>query len=242
MKRFISVGALLALGVVALLAAACAGDTVVHTEGSTAAGISVTGTGKAYGVPDIARLQMGVSVEAQTVDAARTAAANAQRAIVDSLRSNGVAERDIQTTQFTVEPQYDFSARVQRVIGYRVTNVVSVTVRNIDNASRVIDGAIAAGGNNALVRGISFEVSDPERLREAAREDAVRQARARAENLARLAGVDLGRPISIVEGVIQPDVPFPTLARAAAQDTATPVQPGELEITVNVTILYAINR
>lgn len=230
-----------ALAGLAILAVGCSGDTVVHTEGSTAAGISVVGTGKAFGTPDVARLQIGVSAEAQTVEAARNSAATSMEAVIASVRGNGVADRDIQTTQFSVSPQYDFNGRTQRIIGYRVTNVVNVTIRNLDNASRVIDGAIAAGGNNALVHGIAFTVSDPEQLRQAAREDAVRQARARAEALARLAGVDLGRPISVLEGTESP-LPFAANARAALQEAATPIQPGEMEITVNVTILYAINR
>jgi uncharacterized protein len=227
-------------GVLALLAAGCAGDTVVHTEGSTATGISVTGTGRAYGTPDVANVQIGVSVQADTVAAARESAARSLQAVIDSVRQNGVDQRDIRTTQFSVEPQYDFSNRAQTIIGYRVTNVLNVTIRNIDNTSRIIDGALRAGGNDTVVRNIAFTVSDPAALQNAAREDAMRQARARADALARLGGVSLGRPISIQESDV-PDLRFPAAERAAMQDE-TPIQPGELEIRVTVNVLYAINQ
>jgi uncharacterized protein len=239
MPGILIVGAIAAF---ALLASACAGDTVVHTEGSTAAGISVTGTGKAYGAPDVANLQIGVSNEANTVSAAREGAARSLQAVIESIRRNGVDQKDIRTTHFSVEPQYDFTGRTQVLRGYRVTNVLNVTVRNVDTTGKVIDDALAAGGDAAVVRGISFTVSNPEKLQEAARADAMREAKSRAEELARLGGVGLGRPISIIEGVRAPDVPFPSLARSAVQEADTPIEPGELEITVSVTVLYAIDR
>src|SRR5262245_35223493 len=93
-----------------LAAVACGddGDTIIAGGNGQQTGISVNGTGKAMGVPDVAVLRLGVNLEASTVEAARDQAAAAQKAIIDSVKSNGVAEKDIQTQQFSISPQYDF--------------------------------------------------------------------------------------------------------------------------------------
>ena len=224
-----------------LLAVACTeGDTTVNPPGS-ATGIAVTGTGKASGAPDIVTLQLGVQVEASTVAAARDGAAASQQKVIDAIKKAGVADKDIRTVQFSIEPQYDFSTRIQTLRGYRVTNVINVTVRKVDDASKVIDDAVSAGGNNVVVRSISFSIEDPTSLRETAREEAMKDARARAGQLAKLGGVSLGGPISISEGTAVTPVPFLSAPRTGSgAEASTPIQPGELEVTVNVSVLYAI--
>ena len=230
-----------ALAFVGVIAAACGeGDTVVNSAPGGATGISVGGSGRAVGTPDIVLLQLGVETELPTVTAAREAAASAQQAIVDSLKDNDVDERDIQTVQFTIQPQYDTVNRLRTLRGYRVTNVVSITLREVDKASEVIDDAVAAGGNDIVIRSIAFSIDDPTELREAAREDAVKDAKAKAEQLADAAGVDLGEPISIVEGGFTPLPQAGISSEFARADTATPIQPGEINIFVSVNILYAI--
>ena len=229
--------------VVALVAVACGGgDTIVNPGSSAVTGISVSGTGRATAEPDLVLLQLGIEVERSTVAAAREDAAASQQAILDALQANGVDEDDIQTVQLSVGTRYDYSSDNERVLrGYNVSNVVSITLRGVEGASAVIDAAIAAGGNNVVVRDIAFAIDDPTELREAARRDAVEDARERASQLADAAGIKLGRPISIVEGGFTPfqqrgddDAAFDQAA------TATPIQAGELEILVRVNILYAI--
>jgi len=231
-----------ALAIVAVVAVACGeGDTIVSSDGSTATGISVSGTGTASAEPDLVLLQLGVEVERRTVAAAREAAAASQQAIIEALKANGVDEKDIQTVHFSVQPRYDSPNRVRVLSGYNVSNVVSITVREIDKASAAIDAAVAAGGDSVVVQGISFAIDDPTELREEARRDAVEDAEERASQLADAAGVKRGRPISIVESSF---TPFPQLGIGgeafARADTATPIQAGELDILVNVNILYAI--
>ena len=125
--------------------------------------------------------------------------------------------------------------------GYRVTNVVSITLREVDKASAVIDDAVAAGGNSVVIRSISFSIENPTELREAARQDAVKEARAKAAQLASASGVKLDPPISIVEGGFSP---LPQRAIGgdafAFAEAATPIQAGELDIFVTVNVLFAI--
>ena len=230
-------------GALALTAVACEeGNTIVNTPGSTTTGISVSGTGQAFGAPDITLITLGVQAQAANVADARETAASTAKAVVDSLKKNGVADKDIQTTQFDIQPQYSTRTPTgsPTITGYQVTNVLSVKVRKIDTTGKVLDDATAAGGNNTLVRGISFTIDDPTALRETARTEAIKDARTKAEQLAKESGVKLGKPISIVEGggVTPYELAAPALARAA--DTGTPIESGELTINVTVTVLYAI--
>jgi uncharacterized protein YggE len=228
-------------GLAALLAVACSGDTIVNPA-TTAEGISVQGSGRASGTPDVVFLQLGVNLERATVSEAREAAASAMQAVIDSLRRNGIAERDIQTSQFSVQPQYDFSTRVQTLRGYRVTNVVTAKITQIATASKAIDDAAAAGGNAAIVQSIDFSIDDPTELQEQARADAMAQARQRAAELADHAGVRILRPISINENyqTVIPQAQTVARTQAPGADVATPIQAGELEVLVFVSVVYAI--
>lgn len=228
--------------VVALISAGCSeGDTVVNTPGSTV-GISVSGTGQAFGTPDIAVLTLGVQAQAATVEEARETAAARAQAIIDAVKANGVADKDVQTVQYDIQPQYDFRPNgVQSIRGYQVTNVLSVKVRNINTTSKVLDDATRAGGNSTVVRGVSFTIDDPTALREAARTDALRDAKAKAEQLAREAGVGLGRPISISESGGPVPLPATGLLAPRTGDTSTPIQTGELQVNITVTVVYEID-
>jgi uncharacterized protein YggE len=242
MNRRLFLGTCL-LTAAAFFAAGCEeGDTIVSSTGESSQGISVTGTGTAFGAPDVATLTLGVQAEARTVAQARDDAARSLQGAIDSIKKNGVEDKDIHTVQFTVEPLYDTSGRVQTLRGYRVTNVVSVRIKKVDNAGKIIDDAVAAGGNNIVVRGISFSIEDPTQLEEAARADAVKEAKDRAEQLAKHSGVKLGRPLVISEGGgrVTPQFFSGDSFAAARTEAPTPVQPGELQVQVTVSLLYKI--
>jgi uncharacterized protein len=210
--------------------------------------VTVNGTGRAIGTPDVVVLQLGVDVEQTTVEAARDAAARALEGVLQSLRSNGVADKDIQTVQFNVQPVYDFvpaspgQPQRQTIRGYRVSNTVRVEIRQVAQAGKTIDDATRAGGNQVVVRGVSFTIDDPAELQKQAREEAVKDARARAGELASHSGVDLGKLLSIVE--VSGGTPIiPSQVRAPAtgvQDASTPIQAGELEVVVTVNAVWAI--
>jgi len=222
------------------LVACSQGDTIVQTEGATPTGISVSGTGRVSGAPDVVVLSLGVEVERSTVAAAREVAATAMRAVVESLKANGVAEKEIQTTRFSVDAQYDYFGNRPTLRGYRVTNVVTARLHKIDAAGKAIDDAVKAGGNDAVVYGVSFTIDDPTELEAQAREEAMRQAKARAEQLARHGGVGLGSPLSISESTAAVPVYEKGLPAPSTGEAITPIEAGELEVVITVQVLYAI--
>src|SRR5690606_35302336 len=194
--------------------------------------------------PDIARLHLGVEVTRPTVAEARSDAADAFTAVRDSLTGNGVEERDIQTQGFNIYPQYRYAENeAPQVVGFTVANIVGVKVRDLDTVSEVIDDAVEAGGDLVRVNGIAFEVDEPEQYYDEARGSAVADARARAQALADAAGVSLGNVTSVSEssGGGFPPIPF---AERSSQDGglggATPIEPGESEIVLMVTLVYEV--
>ena len=234
-------------GAVALLALAvgCTPRTEVTVAGSaeTARGIAVSGEGSVSVRPDIALVSLGVEVTADTVAAARGQAADAMEAIQSALGDQGVEDDDIQTQAFNIYPQYSYSeGEAPRIVAFIVQNAVQVKVRNLDNTSAVLDSAIEAGGDAVRVNGISFTVENPEEFLTDARREAVEDARARAQVLADAAGVELGDPISIQESSGGFPGGFPAFERAAADGMggATPINPGEQELTVSVTAVFSI--
>ena len=206
--------------------------------------IYVTGSGSVTGEPDIATLDLGVSVEQETVAEAREEAASAMTALIAALKANNVAEKDIKTENFSIYPQYDYTDNGRILRGYRVNNTVRAKIRELATLSDVIDAAAAAGGNSIVINSIQFMIDDTTPLQTQARSLAVKDAEAKAQTLAEASGVTLGEPITITESTYfeGPPIPFAT-AEAAFDDaarTATPIVAGELTVTVNVTVVYEI--
>ena len=241
MKRICLAAASLVLAFLSAASTACAGDTVVNSSNELP-GISVGGSGTANGTPDIVLLTLGVNVEEASVALARENAAVAMQRVIDSLKGNGVAEKDIQTIDFSINPQYSFDGRTQVLRGYQVSNVVTAKITRIDTSSRVIDDAAAAGGSSTIVQRVQFAIDDPTELQTVARQEAMSQARARAEELAQNANVTLGRALSINESpqTIVPQAQGVVAAPRTGSATSTPIQSGELAIVVNLRVVYAI--
>jgi hypothetical protein len=240
MPRSRLLAALAAIAVLAVLGAACApedGDEAVRS-------ISVNGTGEVRAEPDIATVSTGVEVRADTVAEARAGAAEAANAVVAALRAEGVAETDIRTVNFSIRPMYDYSGETPRIVGYVVSNTVMVTVRDVESVGELIDAVAEAGGDSVRFDGISFSHDDPAALAEEARELAVQDARAKAEQLAALTGVTLGSVISVVEtSWAAPLVGFsPRAEFAMADDGGTSIQPGTAAVTVTVQAAWEIGE
>jgi uncharacterized protein YggE len=229
---------------IALLALACDEQTRIEVPEQQAPGITVAGRGSVFGAPDVALLTLGVEAQAATVGEARTQAAQRMDAMVQSLKDGGVADEDIQTTRFSVQPQYDFVEGRQELRGFLVSNVATVKIREIDNTGALIDEALAAGGDLARVEQLSFTIDDPTALENEARTKAVQDARARAETLAEAAGVELGDARSIVESSapVRP-VDFGGDAAEVPQagDVGSPIELGELEVEVQVQVVYGLD-
>lgn len=239
----VAVVALLIVAVVAVLNEPSANITLAGQQQS---GISVSGTGSVSVTPDIARLDVGVEVTGDTVADARGRAADAMAGVMDALEDNGVdVEADVQTRFFNIYPQYNYrSDETPEIIGFTVSNQVTVTVRDIDTASDVLDAAIEAGGDAVRVNGITFTVDEPEQYMDEARADAIANARARAQTLADAAGIDLGAVRTISESTsFFGDQRFavPEAAFDGAGGAPSPISPGEQELTVNVSVVYEVN-
>ncbi|MEE9248851.1 MAG: SIMPL domain-containing protein [Dehalococcoidia bacterium] len=205
-------------------------------------GISVTGTGTVTVSPDIAILVLGVEARRDTVAQAREDAAGAMEGIVQVLKANGVAEGDIKTQSLSIQPLYNYRTETPQLDGFQVTNIVRVKIKDLENVGGIIDQVVEAGGDLTRVQSIGFSVDDPAPLQADMRARAVEDALAKAQQLAVLTGVVLGRPISVVEGGGSVPV-FDSGVRVFAEALAAPstqVSPGEIEMSLNVSIVFAI--
>jgi uncharacterized protein YggE len=204
--------------------------------------ISVSGIGRITTVPDVADVRVGVTVTRTKVRDAQAAAATAMTAVLAALRTAGIADKDIQTTSLSLQPVYDYSSNgtPPRLTGYQIVNAVQATVRKLDTISDVIDGALAAGATT--LDGITFRVDDPAAAEAQARDAAMKDARAKADALARAAGVSITGVASISEQSGSVPVPVPYLAGGAALDKAasTPIAVGTNEVDVSVSVVYLI--
>ncbi len=231
--------------VVGSLALACGSDkTTIVTSPATQKGITVTGHGEVQASPDTGFFQVGVQVHATTVGAARDAASKAADAVNKSLKANGIADADIKTTNYSINPEYDYRSNTPKLTGYVVTNTVEVKVRKVDTFSKVIDDATAAGGDSVQLQSVRFDVADNSKLLDQARQAAVDDARKKAEQLAKLGGGSLGKPISINE--VQSSMPQPLIAKglpaAPATGAAVPISPGSGTVTVDVSATWDLGN
>lgn len=204
--------------------------------------VTVVGEGKATAPPDMATINTGVVTEAAHAGEALAANNTAMEKIMEVLRKQHVAAKDIQTTSFQVRPTYE--PRPQRgtppkIVGYRVTNQVRVRVRNLPELGEVLDALVSAGSNR--VSGISFGIDDPTGVLNQARNRAVADARSRATLYAQAAGVVVGKVIRISEQAIAVPVPrFQRMALAAAEASSVPVATGEQELRATVHMVFAL--
>jgi uncharacterized protein YggE len=229
------------------VAAVCGSETtrIENTGNEQPHGISVAGEGKITARPDVAMITLGVSTLRPTVAEARDAAATALDAMIASMRNNSIADEDIQTQSLNIYPEYRYGNNGEQTLtGFRVSNTVIAKLRDVDRTGEVVDDAVNAGGNEATIQGIAFTIDNPEDLREEARAAAVADAKRRAETLASASGVSIGEPISITEGsVYSPPIPYAGAEFAGDRAQAapeTPIEPGELDVIINVTVTWAI--
>jgi uncharacterized protein len=216
----------------------------VALTGSTSqqTGIWVSGTGEVTVVPDVAILTLGVEAQETTVRAAQSEAADAMNAVMNMLKTNGVADRDIQTQWYSISPviKWDDKTDEQITTGYRVSNMVMAKIRDISKTGTIIDAVTEAGGNLTRINGISFTVDDPTAYNSQARVKAMQDAAAKAQQLASLAGVTLGKVFYISEsGSYIPPIRWASSAEGVSG--STPISPGELDITITVQVAYAID-
>ncbi|MEP7361058.1 MAG: SIMPL domain-containing protein [Chloroflexota bacterium] len=205
--------------------------------------IVVPGTGRVLVEPDIATLRLGVLVVRQTAGAARESTAVLMTAVLEALGAKGVAKRDLRTALLSLSPVTDYSSDTgPRVTGYQAANSVSVTVRDLALAGTLIDAALGAGATS--LDGLDFTVADPSAAEDEARKAALADARRRATTIAAAAGVKLGAVVGVSEGgdAGPPPYPMPRAMAFKAEAADTPVEAGSQEITVSVSVAFAIDK
>lgn len=200
--------------------------------------ISTRGVGRAAGTPDTFTIMIGVSTQGSSARAALQDNNAKSRALLDLLRANGIAAEDLQTRQLSIHPTYTDKSKIS---GYQVDNMVQAKSRDIARAGTLIDAAAGVVGNAVRVQHISFSVGDDSALKTEARTRAVNQAKAQAAQLAKAAGVTLGRIRSITELVDPGHSISYDMRSAAGAAESVPLQAGQQELTVSVDIVYDIS-
>ena len=201
--------------------------------------IVATGTARVRGTPDVLTVSVGVTTRGQSVGEALDRNNSGARRVIDVLLDGGVDKKDVQTTSFSISPIYGDNGN--DIEGYAVSNLVVAQLRDLEKAGSLLDKAAQAGGDDAIVRGVRFDIEDTSDLISSARTDAVKRARSQAEQLAAAAGVQLGDVMTITEA--SRDVgPVEQVYREAADDSAAsvPIQTGSEVLTVQVSVVFSI--
>ena len=204
--------------------------------------LSVVGEGKVDVVPDIAYINVGITVNnAGSVSDARSGIDSVNNKIIDSLKNLKIPKKDIKTTNYSVSPNYTYDNNENRIKGYNGNASLTIKVVQLDTVAQVIEAATAAGANE--IQGTSFVVDKPENYREEARNKAIKNAQDQAAKLAQSLGIKLGKVTNIIESGSSPVVPM--YDRAAVMSSglggggsAPAIEPGSQTITSTVTLFF----
>lgn len=201
--------------------------------------ITMSGHGEARAVPDTAMLSAGVSAQAPTAAAALSANTTRMQGVMAALKKLGVPEKDIQTSNFSISPQYaSGNGQAPRVTGYQANNQVEVRLEDVGKLGATLDALVTAGANQ--MNGVSFSIRNDTALVAQARAAAVAEARAKAETFAKAAGVGLGSILSIAEAGNEGPRPMYAAAPMMLRDKAVPVALGEQSVNADITIVWEI--
>lgn len=236
----------LAIVAFAALPASAFAQTVTMTAGQ----MSMQGHGEVYAAPDTAFVSSGVTSQAATARGALDANTKAMTDLIATLKAAGIESRDIQTSGFSVSPNYVYTderdangyALPPKINGYVVGNMVTVRVRALASLGIVLDQMVTVGANT--INSVSFSVDDPRELYEEARLAAFKDAKAKADLYAGAAGIGLGNIVSISESTGYS--PQPYLMREMASDVAAsapvPVETGEMAFSIDVSVTWTLSQ
>ncbi|WP_202845293.1 SIMPL domain-containing protein [Luteimonas saliphila] len=205
--------------------------------------LSVSAHAEASRVPDVASLSTGVVTQAADANAALKANSAEMAKVVAAIKAAGIAERDVQTSGISIQPQYRYAENQPPTItGYQASNTVNIKVRDIARLGDVLDALVVSGANQ--VNGPSFEIDKPEAAYDEARQSALKLAQARADMYAKSLGLRVRRIVSISEGGgFQP--PMPMMVKVQAMDArmeSAPVSPGETTLGANLDVVFELGR
>ncbi len=250
-KVFLAVGMVIILVLASLAGCSSTGVRAadvqpINIDVNSQQGIWVNGEGKVTVIPDIATISVGVSAKADKVADAQAQASIAMDKLMAALTGAGIDKKDIQTQYFSIDQltRYDNITQESVVTGYQVSNTVTVKIRAVDKTGSIIDTLAVAAGDNTRINGIYFSVDKPEQSYAQARDLAMKDAKAKADDLARLSGVTLGRATYISESSGSQPVPYyGSMSKASDMAGAAPttsVSAGSTDIILNVQVAYAI--
>ncbi len=214
---------------------------MAETQQQTPRTIAISGSGEVTAAPDMASVTVGVVEQADTAGAALAANNTKMGALLTALKDAGIADKDVQTSNFSVNPRYEFDQQkqTQKMIGYEVSNQVTVRVRKLDQLGALLDTLVKAGSNQMY--GISFSIADTAKLEDEARKRAYADAKHKADVYAAAAGVKVGKVLSLSESSgYRP--PMPVFARKMAADAApaVPVAAGEASVSASVDVVWEV--
>ena len=203
--------------------------------------ISLSGHGEVRATPDIAYVTSGVVTQGVTAAEALAANTKAMTDLFAALKDSGIEDRDVQTSNFSVQPRYDFSNnQAPKMVGYDVSNNVTVTLRKVDTLGALLDRMVQSGSNQ--ISGISFDVSKPDDAMDEARKLATEDATRKAKVYAKAMGIELGNVMQVSEGsAAQPPMPMvrSTMMKADAAPPV-PMAAGEQTLAVDVNVIWEI--
>jgi uncharacterized protein len=205
--------------------------------------LSVSAEAKVTRTPDIATLSTGVVTQAAEANAALRQNTEQMTKVVAAIKAAGIAERDVQTSGISINPQYRYAENQPPTItGYQASNTLNVKVRDIAKLGKVLDTLVSVGANQ--VNGPSFEIDNPDEAYDEARVAAIKKAQSRAELYAKTLGLRVRRVVSINEGGGNaPPSPMPVMMRMQAMDASEPpVSPGESALSTTINVVFELGR
>ncbi len=205
--------------------------------------ITIDGEGKITAIPDIAQISLGIQTEKSTVATAQKENTDKMNKIIGELKVMGVEAKDIKTTNYSIYPRYDWLDGRQLLRGYIVSQNVSIKIRDLEKVGTIVDKAGSLGANE--VGSLNFTIDEPEQIRQEARVKALANAKEKAEALAKVAGVKLGKLVSFSESGTAPmpvyrDYALKTLDMGGTAEAAPAVEPGSQDVIVNVMVTYEV--
>lgn len=206
--------------------------------------VTISADGKVMRAPDIAIISAGVQSEAKTASEAMAANSTAMNGVFGALENANIAKKDMQTSNFSLQPRYDYSNRADgapaRLVGYTASNQLSVKVRDLDSLGETLDALVAAGGNT--FSGLQFGLNDDRSAKDEARRIAMQTAIARAELYAQAAGYSVARVVTISESGGYSPQPMARMSARAEMDNATPIASGEVGYTMTVNVVFELRQ
>ncbi len=204
--------------------------------------VTVDGTGKAAGTPDTMVTTLGVDVRGASPSTALDGANKAMAKVQKAFLARGVAAKDLKTTGLSVSPVYVYGKGKATLHGYEANEQLQATLRNLSTAGKTISAVVTIGGKSVTMQGISLDLEGNGTLVKDARADAYADAKAKAEQYAKLAGRTLGPVVSVSEHVAQPSSDsYPFAAASAAAGASVPIQAGSQAVSVNVTVVWTLS-